>query len=98
MYHHYVKVVSTHFKIGLTDVPTLYQYLKQSQIVYYDEDNVPEARFSYDLSLMSVVVEKEGRRYTTNTESICQSDHHVQRYYLYYGHGRYHYNTSFCSI
>ena len=33
-YHHYIKVVSTHFKIGVSDVPTLYQNLEQSQIVY----------------------------------------------------------------
>ena len=33
-YHHYIKVVSTHFKIGVSDVPTLYQSLEQSQIVY----------------------------------------------------------------
>lgn len=70
-YHHYIKVVSTHLNIGSTDIPTLYQFLEQSQVVYYAEVNVPEARFSYDLSPMSVVVEKEGRKWYDYLTSLC---------------------------
>mmetsp|Transcript_36329 Transcript_36329/g.75588 ORF Transcript_36329/g.75588 Transcript_36329/m.75588 type:complete len:489 (-) Transcript_36329:140-1606(-) len=77
-YHHYIKVVSTHLNMGsagsaATDTNTLltYQFLEQSQIVYYSEVNVPEARFSYDLSPMSVVVEKEGRKWYDYLTSLC---------------------------
>jgi len=70
-YHHYIKVVSTHLNIGSVAMPTLYQFLEQSQIVYYTNVNVPEARFSYDLSPMSVVVEKEGRKWYDYLTSLC---------------------------
>jgi len=72
-YHHYIKVVSTHLIFGASrnNQMTTYQFLEQSQIVYYDETNVPEARFSYDLSPMSVVVEKEGRKWYDYLTSLC---------------------------
>jgi thiol-disulfide isomerase/thioredoxin len=83
-YHHYIKVVSTHLRMTSSSSPTTaptskgssnslmtYQYLEQSQIVYYDEVNVPEARFSYDLSPMSVVVEKRGRKWYDYLTSLC---------------------------
>lgn len=74
-FHHYIKVVSTHLNLGSGSnrYPTLYQFLQQSQIVQYDVNNVPEARFSYDLSPMSVVVEKSGRKwydYLTSLSAI----------------------------
>jgi len=72
-YHHYIKVVSTHLNMGssYTNQITTYQFLEQSQIVYYEINNVPEARFSYDLSPMSVVVEKEGRKWYDYITSLC---------------------------
>eukprot|EP00523_Entomoneis_sp_CCMP467_P002725 CAMPEP_0168755696 /NCGR_PEP_ID=MMETSP0724-20121128/20209_1 /TAXON_ID=265536 /ORGANISM="Amphiprora sp., Strain CCMP467" /LENGTH=422 /DNA_ID=CAMNT_0008804333 /DNA_START=87 /DNA_END=1356 /DNA_ORIENTATION=+ len=72
-FHHYIKVVSTHLNMGTSDTNSLltYQFLEQSQIVYYSEVNVPEARFSYDLSPMSVVVEKEGRKWYDYLTSLC---------------------------
>lgn len=70
-YHHYIKVVSTHLSLGYIKFPTLYQFLEQSQIVYYEDVNVPEARFSYDLSPMSVIVEKEGRKWYDYLTSLC---------------------------
>jgi Endoplasmic reticulum vesicle transporter/Thioredoxin len=72
-YHHYIKVVSTHFNMGQAKSKkmTTYQFLEQSQIVFYDEVNVPEARFSYDLSPMSVVVEKQGRKWYDYLTSLC---------------------------
>jgi Endoplasmic reticulum vesicle transporter. len=74
-FHHYIKVVSTHLNFGSSSkyIPTLYQFLEQSQIVSYDVVNVPEARFSYDLSPMSVVIEKSGRKwydYLTSLSAI----------------------------
>lgn len=74
-YHHYIKVVSTHLNMGSSqnDANSMvtYQFLEQSQIVYYDPQNVPEARFSYDLSPMSVVVQKEGRKWYDYLTSLC---------------------------
>jgi thiol-disulfide isomerase/thioredoxin len=74
-FHHYIKVVSTHLNMGSSQYKRLmtYQFLEQSQIVFYDDVNVPEARFSYDLSPMSVVVEKETRKwydYLTSLSAI----------------------------
>merc|ERR1712127_364159 len=76
-FHHYIKVVSTHLNMGsgseMDDVNsiTVYQMLEQSQIVFYDEVNVLEARFSYDMSPMSVVVQKEGRKWYDYLTSLC---------------------------
>jgi thiol-disulfide isomerase/thioredoxin len=72
-YHHYIKVVSTHLNVGSSEANQMltYQFLEQSQIVFYDVNNVPEARFSYDLSPMSVVVEKEGRKWYDYLTSLC---------------------------
>lgn len=73
-YHHYIKVVSTHLNMGSSgsaNSMVTYQFLEQSQIVYYDVSNVPEARFSYDLSPMSVVVEKQGRKWYDYLTSLC---------------------------
>jgi hypothetical protein len=72
-FHHYIKVVSTHMNLGTAKNKqlTTYQFLQQSQIVFYDEQNVPEARFSYDLSPMSVVVEKRGRHWYDYLTSLC---------------------------
>jgi hypothetical protein len=72
-YHHYIKVVSTHLNMGSSSANQLiaYQFLEQSQVVYYEVSNVPEARFSYDLSPMSVVVEKQGRKWYDYLTSLC---------------------------
>jgi len=72
-YHHYIKVVSTHLNMGTSHANSMvaYQFLEQSQIVFYDAENVPEARFSYDLSPMSVVVQKEGRKWYDYLTSLC---------------------------
>jgi len=59
-HHHYLKIVSTHFGSSKKDELVKYQFLQQSQEVSYDELSVPEARFSYDLSPMSVTVKVSG--------------------------------------
>ena len=61
-YHHYMKVVPTEVSSGKSKLVP-YQIVGQSQVVYYDVMNVPESRFSYDLSPMSVVVEKRARKW-----------------------------------
>lgn len=57
-HHHYLKIVSTHFDSNIVK----YQYLEQSQEVKYEEEDVPEARWSYDISPMSVTVSRKGRK------------------------------------
>ena len=66
-YNHYIKVVSTHLNIlhltgaGVGDDDNSivsYQLLRQIQVVQYEEDQVPKARFLYNLSTMSVIVER----------------------------------------
>lgn len=57
-FHHNVKVVSTKYTLGPSDSRAYYvfahQILAQSQLVEYEIQNVPEARFSYDISPMGV--------------------------------------------
>lgn len=73
-WHHYVKVVSTHLELdngsGQNSLMT-YQFLHQSQIVYYKESDVPQARFSYDISPMSVVIRKDTRKWYDYLTSLC---------------------------
>mmetsp|Transcript_19066 Transcript_19066/g.27097 ORF Transcript_19066/g.27097 Transcript_19066/m.27097 type:complete len:486 (+) Transcript_19066:57-1514(+) len=72
-WHHHIKVVSTHFIMGDGKANRLmtYQFLEQSQIVYYQDEDIPEARFAYDISPMSVVVKKERRKWYDYLTSLC---------------------------
>ena len=69
------QVVSTHYEMTsmLSSANTIlgYQMLTQSQIMHYDEMDVPEAKFSYDLSPMAVVVQNKGRRWYDFITSLC---------------------------
>ena len=73
-YHHFSKVVSTHYEVDsmFSRVNKIlgYQALSQSQIMQYKEVDVPEAKFSYDLSPMAVVVSSKGRRWVAFDERI----------------------------
>eukprot|EP00568_Trieres_chinensis_P017374 CAMPEP_0183330326 /NCGR_PEP_ID=MMETSP0160_2-20130417/85244_1 /TAXON_ID=2839 ORGANISM="Odontella Sinensis, Strain Grunow 1884" /NCGR_SAMPLE_ID=MMETSP0160_2 /ASSEMBLY_ACC=CAM_ASM_000250 /LENGTH=421 /DNA_ID=CAMNT_0025498531 /DNA_START=289 /DNA_END=1554 /DNA_ORIENTATION=- len=70
-FHHYIKVIPTVVDIGHPIPVTVYQILGQSQVVFYDAVNVPEARFSYDLSPMTVTLTSEGRRWYDYLTSLC---------------------------
>ncbi|CAN0022408.1 unnamed protein product [Ascophyllum nodosum] len=65
--HHYIKVVSTF--VGdpktkdNTDDKLQYQMMVSSQVMPYDEDQVPEAKFSFDLSPMSVHIRQRRRKW-----------------------------------
>jgi hypothetical protein len=48
-----------------------YQMLAQSQVMHYNEMDVPEAKFSYDLSPMAVLVSSKGRRWYDFVTSVC---------------------------
>ncbi|CAN0025498.1 unnamed protein product [Scytosiphon promiscuus] len=65
--HHYIKVVSTFVGDRGTKekgVDSLqYQMMVSSQNMPYDEDQVPEAKFSYDLSPMSVYIKQRRRKW-----------------------------------
>eukprot|EP00534_Pseudo-nitzschia_fraudulenta_P002108 CAMPEP_0201125944 /NCGR_PEP_ID=MMETSP0850-20130426/23873_1 /ASSEMBLY_ACC=CAM_ASM_000622 /TAXON_ID=183588 /ORGANISM="Pseudo-nitzschia fraudulenta, Strain WWA7" /LENGTH=544 /DNA_ID=CAMNT_0047394163 /DNA_START=139 /DNA_END=1773 /DNA_ORIENTATION=- len=67
-YHHYLKVVST-------GVPGLkgqkaYQIIPSSQLSYYTDDMVPEAKFVYDLSPISVTYRSSSRRWYEYVTSL----------------------------
>lgn len=49
----------------------VYQLVRSSQVMQYSEDAVPEARFSYDLSPMSVTVSRKSKRFYEFVTSIC---------------------------
>lgn len=73
-HHHFSKVISTHYEIdGMLGKSSIlgYQMLTQSQIMHYDEMEVPEAKFSYDLSPMAVTVRNKGRRWYDFLTSLC---------------------------
>lgn len=48
-----------------------YQMLSQSQVMHYNEIDVPEAKFSYDLSPMAVIVTSRGRPWYDFVTSVC---------------------------
>jgi len=69
-YHHYLKVITTKQttqSIGIdgkdSGAANLYQILPNTQLSYYNSDMVPEAKFVYDLSPISVNYRKESRQW-----------------------------------
>mmetsp|Transcript_21392 Transcript_21392/g.24597 ORF Transcript_21392/g.24597 Transcript_21392/m.24597 type:complete len:619 (+) Transcript_21392:81-1937(+) len=73
-YHHYLKVVTTKQSSSLNSAASatnrdvasntnLYQILPNTQLSYYKSDIVPEAKFVYDLSPISVNYRKESRQW-----------------------------------
>jgi len=73
-YHHYLKIVSTHFMKGQYNeegAAMAYQMLVQSQVMVYNEDEVPEARFSFDLSPMAVVISRQSMQLYEFVTHIC---------------------------
>ena len=45
--------------------------VQSAQVMQYSEDDIPEARFSYDISPMSVSVVKKGKQWYEFITSIC---------------------------
>jgi protein disulfide-isomerase-like protein len=64
-FHHYMKVVGTHYDLGRAWSSKLfsYQLLGSNQMMPYSEDGIPEAKFMYDISPMAVLVEKKSRHF-----------------------------------
>lgn len=74
-YHHYIKVVGTRMEIGARytgkDAILAYQVVQNSQLMTYAVEDIPEARFSYDISPMSVVISRKGKHWYEFITSIC---------------------------
>lgn len=71
-YHHYLKLVATQvegFKMGRRDL-RVYQILENSQLALYRNDMIPEAKFVYDLSPISVTYRSDSRRWYEYCTSI----------------------------
>ena len=62
-YHHYLKVISTNvdgLRVGNRDL-RVYQIVENSQLAYYRNDIVPEAKFIFDLSPIAVSYRQTSR-------------------------------------
>lgn len=74
-FHHHIKVVATQFEVGSRyrgkDAILAYQMVEAAQIMQYKEDEVADARFSYDLSAMSVYITKKGKHWYEFVTSMC---------------------------
>lgn len=73
-HHHYIKVVTTMLEIGRNrgkNAILAYQMVQSSQMMQYQDGEIPEARFSYDLSPMAVAVEMKGKALYEFITSIC---------------------------
>lgn len=77
-FHHYLKVVAGHYKLKgrslggrFSNQPKVtYHILATDQVMPYDEDAVPEAKFMYDVSPMAVVVEATGKPFYDYVTSL----------------------------
>merc|ERR1711879_76570 len=58
--HHYLKVVTTEYVFGSKTL-TSYQFTSNNRISNYKDMEVPEAKFSYDLSPVSVQIVQRGK-------------------------------------
>ena len=73
-YHHYLKLISTKIE-GLEgktrkNSRTMFQMLGSSQLAYYRNDMIPEAKFIYDLSPIAVTYRTEYRHWYDYCTSI----------------------------
>ena len=60
-FHHHLKVVAS--VVDFLFVTPVYQILAESQLLFYDTDEVPEIKFLWDMSPVSIVVTKEGKEW-----------------------------------
>lgn len=73
-YHHHLKMVTTNYKYKNYQlgerIGTSYQLLAQSQLSRYETDEVPEAKFSYDLSPVAISYRETSRKWYDYVTSI----------------------------
>lgn len=72
-HEHYIKVVATHYQTGtlIGHKSVLGYQMAVSSQQYKSDPNVPEARFSYDLSPTAVLISQAGRRWYEFVTSLC---------------------------
>eukprot|EP01065_Artemidia_motanka_P007282 TRINITY_DN1359_c8_g1_i1.p1 TRINITY_DN1359_c8_g1~~TRINITY_DN1359_c8_g1_i1.p1 ORF type:complete len:489 (+),score=145.94 TRINITY_DN1359_c8_g1_i1:107-1468(+) len=76
-FEHYIKVVTTRYALGWSTQlgyqlqHTNHQYKFDEQHAADDDENLPEARFSYDLSPAAVTVSRGGRRWYEFLTNLC---------------------------
>lgn len=71
-YHHYLKVIPTSIdglKFGKRE-QVAYQIIQSSQLAYYEEQVVPEAKFIFDLSPVAVSYRKKSRHWYDYITSV----------------------------
>lgn len=74
-HEHYIKVVSTHYRVGKDSMfnrgDALGYQMATSNHRYKSDPAVPEAKFSFDLSPTAVVVIQGGQRWYEFVTSVC---------------------------
>lgn len=74
-HEHYVKVLSTHYRVGksslLSNNEIMGYQMSTSNHRYKSDPTVPEARFSFDLSPMSLLIIQGGKRWYEFVTSLC---------------------------
>lgn len=58
---HYIKVVTTLYEFSNGKTVNSYQLTTQNRIATYGDEEIPEAKFSFDMSPVSVVVSQKGK-------------------------------------
>jgi len=70
-YHHYIKVVDTLLQTRDDKPISAYQMIHSAQVMHYGDEEVPEARFAYDISPMAVLVSRKDKKLYEFMTSIC---------------------------
>lgn len=68
-YHHHLQIITHLIDFQYKEIKA-YQFLYQSHLSHYDDDKIPEARFSYDLSPIALTYRKEKRAFYSYVTSI----------------------------
>ena len=64
-YHHYLKIITTNvpgLQVAKREIKT-YQIVQSSQLSFYRNDQIPEAKFSLDLSPISISYRRTSRHW-----------------------------------
>jgi len=73
-YHHHLKIITTNFKVNnyfqADRFGKAYQILAQSQLSRYEEEKIPEAKFSYDLSPVAISFRQKSRKWYDYLTSV----------------------------
>lgn len=71
-HEHYLKLVSTFYRLAKFDASEVLGYrMTASNHFYNSEPSVPDVRFSYDMSPTAAVVTRGGRRWYEFLTNLC---------------------------